>query len=113
MCIRDSSITAEARNHLGDYWADKREGLKTTVCFLGYENSQRVLRFLFFFYPLALLPAFWFLGRGYYFFFLFITLFFLSLLFIRKNHQAIRDWLLMDIYTFFSFLFILILHYEP
>jgi len=105
------SITAEARNHLGDYWADKREGLKTTVCFLGYENSQRILRFLFFFYPPTLIPVFWFLDRGYCFFFLFITLSFLLLLFIRKNHRVIRDWFLMDLYTLFSFLFVLIFHY--
>ncbi len=105
------SITAEIRNHLNDYQADRAEGLKTTVCFLGNRNSQRVLRFFFFFYPFTLLPVFWFLNRNYYPLFLFIALFFLLLLLVRKNNQVIRDWFLMDLYTFFSFLFILIFHY--
>jgi len=107
------SITAETRNHLNDYQADRAEGIKTTVCFLGYKNSQRVLRLFFFFYPFTLLPVFWFLSRNYYPFFLFITFFFLLLLLVRKNHQVIKDWFLMDLYTFFSFLFILIFHYGP
>ena len=102
------SITAEMRNHLNDYEIDKKEGLKTTVCFLGYRNSQKILRFLFFLYPLTLLPAFWLLGRDYFSLFLLITIFFSLLLLGRKNHQSIRDWSLMDGYTFFSFLFILI-----
>lgn len=107
------SITAETRNHLNDYQADRAEGLKTTVCFLGYKNSQKLLRFFFFFYPLTLFPVFWFVARNFYSLFLFVTLFFLLLLVARKNHRVVRDWFLMDIYTFFSFLFILIFHYGP
>ena len=40
------SVMLETRNHLEDYQSDSRAGLRTTVCFLGYKNSERFLRCL-------------------------------------------------------------------
>ena len=48
------SMILELRNHLEDYKSDEKAGLKTTVWFLGYRNSERLLRYSAIFYPLIL-----------------------------------------------------------
>lgn len=80
------SAMLETRNHLEDYQSDFRAGLKTTVCFLGYENSKNFLKYLAFFYPLALFPSFLFLNFQFLFFFLILSGFFLFLFLLKKNY---------------------------
>lgn len=40
------SIILELRNHLEDYWADLNSETRTTVCWLGYVGSLRLLKIL-------------------------------------------------------------------
>ena len=40
------SIILELRNHLEDYWADLNSETRTTVCWLGYVRSLRLLKIL-------------------------------------------------------------------
>lgn len=106
------SVTFEMRNHLEDYQSDLRAGLKTTVCFLGYKNSEILLKYLSLFYPLILLPVFYIIFQEYSFLawlFLVLTIIFL-LLFIFKRNYRIRGayaYRIMDGYTILTYLFIL------
>ena len=86
------SVMLEARNHWEDYHSDFQAGLRTTACFIGYKNSENLLTYLAFFYPLALFPAFFLLPDKFSFSFLFLTCFFLLLFFIK------RKFLIMDTY---------------
>jgi len=40
------SVILELRNHLEDYHADLNSGLRTTVCWLGYERARNLLKFM-------------------------------------------------------------------
>lgn len=97
------SVTLELRNHLEDYKTDKEAGLKTTVCVLGYEKSERLLRYLAIFYPLILTPLFFLFLNQYFFLFFIFSLIFLFLFLLSKNYQLIKNYRLMDAYTIFSF----------
>jgi 1,4-dihydroxy-2-naphthoate octaprenyltransferase len=79
----------ETRNHLEDYESDSRAGLRTTVCFLGYKNSENFLKYLAFFYPLALFPAFFMLSQNFKFLFLILSCLFLLLFLYRKKFEII------------------------
>ena len=54
------SAIIELKNHLRDYEGDKKAGLKTTVCVLGKERAELLLKFLEIFYPLTIFPIFLF-----------------------------------------------------
>jgi len=54
------SAIIELKNHLRDYEGDKKAELKTTVCVLGKERSELLLKFLESFYPLTIFPIFLF-----------------------------------------------------
>jgi len=79
------SVMLEMRNHWEDYQSDFRAGLRTTACFLGYKNSEKLLKYLAFFYPLALFPAFFMLSQEFLFLFLISTCFFLLLFFFKRS----------------------------
>lgn len=102
------SIIAELRNHLEDFLSDKLAGLKTTVCFFGKEKSQKLLKFLVAFSPLAFLPPFLLTSFNYLFSFFFISLIFLSFLLFKKNSKIVKSYLLFNIYILLSFAIILI-----
>ena len=96
------SVTLELRNHLEDYETDKNAGLRTTVCVLGYERSDSLLKYLAILYPLILLPIFLLISQKYLFLFLIFTLIFLFLLLFKKNSKIVRNYKAMDIYTILS-----------
>jgi len=83
------SVMLETRNHLEDYRSDFQAGLQTTVCFLGYKKSENLLKYLAFFYPLALFPAFFMLSQNFLFLFLILSCLFLFLFLFRRNFQMI------------------------
>jgi 4-hydroxybenzoate polyprenyltransferase len=97
------SAMLETRNHLEDYQSDFRAGLKTSVCFLGYKNSEKLLRYLGIFYPLTLLPIFFSFSYRFLLFFFLLTLFFLFLYLFKKNYQIMDTF-----YPVFSYLTILV-----
>lgn len=100
------SITLELRNHLEDYESDKLGGVNTTVCFLGYKKSEKLLISLAFLYPLILLPIFLLLSKTYVFLFLILTLVFLFFFSLRKNYKILKKYKIMDIYIILSFVLV-------
>lgn len=98
------SVMLEMRNHLEDYQSDYRAGLRTTVCFLGYKNSENLLKYLIFFYPLALFPPFFLISQEFSFWFLILTIFFLPLFLLKRNYRII------DTYTVCSYVLIALLN---
>jgi len=97
------SITLELRNHLEDYETDKKAGLRTFVCVVGFEGSEKLLRYLAIFYPLTLFPIFLLIPQGYLFFFFFLTLVFLFFLLFRKTLKIVKNYKVMDVYAILSF----------
>lgn len=95
------SIILELRNHLEDYEVDKRAGLRTTVCVFGYQNSEKLLKYLVIFYPFGLFLTFLAIPWQYLVLFLIST--FLFLLFFNRHYKSIKNYQLMDFYTIFSF----------
>ncbi len=102
------SIILELRNHLEDYATDEEAGLRTTVCVFGYQNSEKLLRYLAIFYPLILLPIFSLFFPQYLFLFFFFTIVFLFLFLLSKNYRLIKNYRVLDAYAFFSLLLLLI-----
>ncbi len=100
------SITLELRNHLEDYDSDKLAGINTTVCFLGYNKSEKLLASLAFLYPLFLLPIFLLLPNLYLFLFLILTFVFLLFFLAGKNYKIIKNYKIMDIYVILSFVLV-------
>jgi 4-hydroxybenzoate polyprenyltransferase len=101
------SITLELRNHLEDYVSDKEAGLKTAVGFLGFERSEKLLRYLAIFYPLTVLPIFWLISEfSYLLLFLILTLGFNYFLFFEKESKIVKSYRLMDAYAHISFLLV-------
>ena len=101
------SIIAELRYHIEDYKADKMAGLKTTVCFLGPERSQKLLKYLLIFCPFALLPPFLFIPFKYFFLFFALSLIFLFFSNFKESSKRIEDFSLFNIYILLSFALIL------
>jgi 4-hydroxybenzoate polyprenyltransferase len=83
------SVMLETRNHLEDYQSDLRAGLRTTACFLGYKKSANFLKYLAFFYPLALSPVFFLISQKFLLLFLILTCLFLPLFLLKKKYQII------------------------
>ncbi|XOB42275.1 MAG: UbiA prenyltransferase family protein [Candidatus Nealsonbacteria bacterium] len=100
------SLSLELRNHLEDYEFDKKAGINTSVCFLGYNKSEKLLRYLAFLYPLAFLPIFLLVPRIYFFLFLILSAAFLLFFSLRKNYTMLRKYKIMDIYSILSFVLI-------
>ncbi|MCX6761083.1 MAG: UbiA family prenyltransferase [Candidatus Nealsonbacteria bacterium] len=93
------SIIMELRNHLEDLETDKAAGLRTTACLLGREKSERLLRYLAIFFPLALLLVYFLISWPYLIFFLVSTLVFLLLFLLSKNHPLNKNYRILDIYA--------------
>ena len=98
------SITLELRNHIEDYETDKEAGLKTTVCVLGLNKSEKLLKYLAIFYPLTIFPIFLISYRQYVSLFLIFTLIFLFFFLFRKNYKIVKNYRIMDIYAYLSFI---------
>lgn len=102
------SIILELRNFLEEYETDKKAGVKNTIYFLGYEKSEKLLKYLTIFYPLTIFPVF-FSYQPLLFLFLIFTLIFLFLFLFFKNYSLVKNYRVLDIYAFFSFSFFAIL----
>lgn len=107
------SATIEMRNHLEDYQSDLRASLKTTVCFLGFKNSEILLKYLCLFYPLILLPVCFIIFQEYDFLallFLILTAVFLFLFLFKRNYQIVGAYAyrIMDGYAVLSYVIILL-----
>jgi len=100
------SLSLELRNHLEDYEFDKKAGVNTSVCFLGYNKSEKFLRYLAFLYPLALIPMFLLVPKVYLFLFLSFSFIFLFFFLLRKNYKIVKNYKIMDIYSILSFVLI-------
>lgn len=100
------SVSLELRNHLEDYEADKKAGVNTSVCFLGYNKSEKLLKYLVFLYPLVLLPMFLLVPKVYLFLFLSFSFIFLSFFLLRKNYKIVKNHKIMDIYSILSFILV-------
>lgn len=98
------SILLELRNELEDYFSDKEAGLKTTVYFLGYENSKKILFFLASLFPFIIWPIF-LLKLPYLFSSIStLTLIFLILFAIFRNYR------ILDAFTILSYFLIALDH---
>jgi 4-hydroxybenzoate polyprenyltransferase len=102
------SIMLETRNHLEDYESDSRAGLRTTACLIGYKNTESLLKYLAFFYPLVIFPAFLGLSQNFRFLFLILSCFFLLLFLFRKNFEIIDTY-----YGIFSYVTIAVATLYP
>lgn len=103
------SVILELRNFLEEYETDKKAGVKNSVCFLGFEKSEKLLRYLAIFYPLTIFPGFLLsLPQYLYLFFVFSLIFLFSFLFF-ENSRVVKNYRIIDIYAFFSFSFLAIL----
>lgn len=94
------STMLETRNHLEDYQSDFRAGLRTTVCLLGYKNSENFLKYLIFFFPFILFSVFLFLSSGFLFPLFTLSIIFLLLFMFKKNYR------IFDAYAVFSYIVI-------
>ncbi|MFW9805428.1 MAG: UbiA family prenyltransferase, partial [Candidatus Thorarchaeota archaeon] len=52
------SVTIELWNHIIDYKSDMKARLKTAVCVLGLERSERIAKILAMLFPLTLIPLY-------------------------------------------------------
>jgi len=96
-------VLLEMRNHLEDYEFDKKAGLKTTVCFLGKENSEKILYFLILIFPLLSFP--FFIKKS-----IFSSFYiFSSLLFLWFFSQNKKNYRIFDIYIIFIFILFLLM----
>jgi len=59
------SVILELRNHLEDYKADLDSKTRTTVCWIGYARSRRLLRNLLFVHCIFLTAICWLIGNLY------------------------------------------------
>ena len=102
------SIILGLRNQFEDYNADKKAGLKTTACILGYEKSEKLLRFLAIFYPLSLFPIFLLIPQQYFFSFLIFTSVFIFLFLFSRNYKLVKNYKTLDIYNIFALSLVLV-----
>ena len=96
-------VLLEIRNHLEDYEFDKKAGLKTTVCFLGKEKSEKMISFLILIFPLLLFPLF--LKKSILSSFYVLS----SLLFLWLFSQNTKNYRLFDLYVAFVFILLLLM----
>jgi 4-hydroxybenzoate polyprenyltransferase len=105
------SVLLEMRNEYEDYESDKIAGLKTTAHILGYQRTEKLLKFLASFYPLFLLPIFYLIfpiKPILAFLFLIFTFIFFALSLTFKKHLLVRNYKLLDGYNILSYCLILI-----
>lgn len=97
------SITLEMRNHLEDYESDKTAGINTSVVFLGYDASKKILDYLIGFYPLILFPVFLLVSYKILLLFLFFSFIFVIIFLFKKNLKIVKNYKIADIYTIICF----------
>jgi len=102
------SVMLELRNHIEDYETDKKAGLRTTVCVLGYEKSERLLRYLAVLYPLTILSLYLLTYQRYFVLFLVFTAIFLFIFLFKKDSKIVRNYKVLDAYATLSFVLLLI-----
>lgn len=108
------SLILELRNHLEDFDFDKKAGLRTSVCVFGKNFSEKLLRLLALFFPLAVFPVFLFYFSGYLFLFFvsaLIFIFFFQLLQKSKMKQSYGAYRALDFYSLFLFGSIAVLNF--
>lgn len=93
------SMMLELRNHIEDYQTDKKAGLNTTACVLGYQRSLALLRNLTAFYPLTLFLIFFQTSFSYLLIFSILTLVFLFLFFKKRDYLIVRNYRILDFYA--------------
>jgi len=97
------SIILELRNHIGDYEADKKAGLRTTVCVLGLNASEKITYFLSLIFPLLLLPILYTINKYIIFsLFLVITAIFYFAFYNKKSYR------ILEIYSNISYFLIML-----
>ncbi|OYT42963.1 MAG: hypothetical protein B6U88_02365 [Candidatus Aenigmarchaeota archaeon ex4484_56] len=94
------SIIAELKNHLRDYKYDKKAGLKTTVCTLGYKKSLKLFNILHLIYPIPLFFCFIIAGSFIYLSFFLILTFYWFFRKFRIGYYTILSFFLLLITTF-------------
>lgn len=105
------SVILELRNEYEDYEIDKKAGLKTTAHILGYQKTERVLRYLAIFYTFSLVPIFYLISainQVFLFLFFILTIIFFTLFLLFKNHKLVKNYKLFDGYNILSYSLILI-----
>jgi len=102
------SIILELRNHVEDYETDKKAGLKTTVCSLGLERSEQLLRYLAILYPLTLFPILLLVSWQYLLPFLISTLIFFFFFLFKGDYKMVKNYKVMDVYVIVSFSLLLV-----
>jgi chlorophyll synthase len=65
------SVSIELWNHIADYKSDMRSRLKTAVCVLGLEKSQKIAKTMAVLFPLTLVPLYH--GGAYFYHFIAVT----------------------------------------
>jgi len=102
------AIILELRNQCEEYETDKQAGLETTACILGYQRSEKLLKFLAIFYPLTLFLIFRLISQLHLFLFSIFTLIFFLFFLFGKNFKFVRNYKILDAYTIFSFSLLLL-----
>lgn len=105
------SVILDLRNQWEEFESDKKAGLKNTFNVLGYENSEKLLKYLTIFYPLIIFPIFRLLPWQYLFLFLLFTSVFLLLFLFAENHKLVRNYKILDIYISLALILILLLSF--
>jgi 4-hydroxybenzoate polyprenyltransferase len=80
------SVTIELWNHIEDYESDMMARLKTTVCVLGLEKSERIAKVLAILFPLTLVPLY---HSGAYFLPFIVSTSVYFIIFIRRTQPTV------------------------
>ncbi len=84
------SVTIELWNHIADYTSDMKARLKTTVCVLGPEKSEKAAKILSLLFPLTLVPLYY---SGKYFLpFIGVTSLYLLIIAKRTNPSVLYSY---------------------
>lgn len=100
------SMILELRNHLEDHESDKKAGLKTTVCVLGVDQSETLLKYLLIFYPLTFLPIFLLNDWNNFRLFTVLTAIFLYLFLSDNQRKIVKNYRVADIYAISSLILV-------
>jgi len=98
-----ASITLDLRNYLEDYESDKKANLRTFACVVGFERSQKVLKYLTLLYPVVFIPLFLWIAPIYFILFLISSFIFVILFLSRQDWAIVKNYKLMDAYSAVSF----------
>ena len=80
------SVTIELWNHIADYKSDMKARLKTAVCVLGLERSEKIAKFLAMLFPLTLVPLYH--SGAYFLHFIAVTSAYL-IIFVRRASPSV------------------------